>query len=109
MRAYPGFRGNKVRRYNSHTTGSMKLSHTLLEPAPAKVGVKTLASGTIAFSLIPNPGAFPVGEMPGFQRNGAWEELVIPNAIAMRVRAFPMFCCQWSDVSYLAGIHRNEG
>ena len=48
-----------------------------------KVGVKTLASGTVAFPLIPNPGAFSVGEMPGFLRNGAWEELVIPNAIAL--------------------------
>ena len=45
--------------------------------------VKTLASDTIAFSLIPIPGAFSVGEMPGFPRNGAWEELVIPNAIAL--------------------------
>ena len=48
-----------------------------------RVRVKTLASDAIAFSLIPNPGAFPVGEMPGFPRNGAWEELVIPNAIAL--------------------------
>ena len=48
-----------------------------------KVGVKTLASGTVAFSLIPNPVAFSVGEMSGFLRNGAWEELVIPNAIAL--------------------------
>ena len=48
-----------------------------------RVRVKTLASETVAFSLIPISGAFSVGEMPGFQRNGAWEELVIPNAIAL--------------------------
>ena len=45
--------------------------------------MKTLASDTVAFPLIPIPGAFPVGKMPGFPRNGAWEEPVIPNGIAL--------------------------
>ena len=50
---------------------------------PREVGVKTPASDTVAFSLIPILGAFYVGEMPVFPRNGAWEELVIPNALAL--------------------------
>ena len=37
VRAYPGFCRYKVRRYNSQTTGPMKLSHTLL--AAAQEGV----------------------------------------------------------------------
>ena len=49
--------------------------------------MKTLGSDIIALSLIPIPGAFSVGEMPGFPRNGAWEELVIPNALALDIAA----------------------